>query len=775
MRDNFITDIIDADLAAGRHSLVVTRFPPEPNGYLHIGHAKSICLNHGLAQRYGGRFHMRFDDTNPVAEDVEYVESIQHDIAWLLDGTGDGVRDRAAGKPWTQLYFASDVFEQMYRAAVTLIEKGLAYVDSQPSTAIREQRGGYDEPGVDSPFRNRSVAENLDLFQRMRAGEFADGAHVLRARIDMRHPNMILRDPVIYRIRHVHHHRTGDNWCIYPMYDFAHCLEDANEGITHSICTLEFESNRALYDWVLQGVGGWDPWPHQYEFARLALRYTVMSKRKLLQLVNDGLVNGWDDPRMPTLAGLRRRGVTAAAIRALCEMVGVAKNNSTVDIGKLEYCIRTDLERRSPRAMGVARPLKLTIRELPEDPPFSMAPLTVPWWPEGVEQADDAELVGQARSVPVSRTLWIERDDFQQAPEQGYRRLSPGACVRLRHLCVVRCESVQRDADGAVTELICVRVNDDDAKIGGTIHWLSAEHAVPATLLLYDRLFVAEHPDGDAEVDFKTHLNPQSLVVAKGAMVEPALADAAPGSHWQLERVGYFVRDAVQTDSLTFNRTATLRDTWGRKTGAARKSGRVIRTRVKDTGTHRDRDYDAERRAGDPRLYQRYQDHVASGIGQETAFTLTGSVVLDTLYAGALRSAGDPLLTATWVANVLPSTAAEVGVELAEVSGEAVGEVIGLVNDGKITRDAGKAVLSEALTTGHGALQIVQERGLFAVHDDDAIEAALDALFAAHPDEAARYLGGERKLMGFFMGAAMRALKGKGDPQLVKKALISRA
>ncbi len=768
MRDNFLTDIIDADLAAGRHDHVATRFPPEPNGYLHIGHAKSICLNWGLAQRYDGRFHMRFDDTNPVAEEQEYVDSIQADIAWLLGGTADD-------PPWTQLYFASDYFEQMYAAAVTLVEKGLAYVDSQTAEEIREQRGDFESAGVNSPYRDRSVAENLDLFGRMRAGEFPDGGPVLRARIDMKHPNMLLRDPVLYRIRHVAHHRTGDTWCIYPMYDFAHCLEDANEGITHSICTLEFESNRALYDWVLQGVGGWAPWPRQYEFARLALAYTVMSKRKLLQLVNEGLVDGWDDPRMPTLAGLRRRGVAPAAIRALTDMVGVAKNNSTVDIGKLEYCIRTDLERRCPRAFGVLRPLRLTIKGI-----TAAGELDVPWWPGGVEAGDDAERVGESRKVPTWYDVLIDREDFAEKPGPGYKRLSPGATVRLRHFCVVRCDAVEHDEAGNVSGLVCTPLGAD-AKAAGTIHWVSAKHAIRAEVRLYDRLFAAENPTGGADVDFKANLNPESLVVVQDAALEPALADAAPGSHWQLERVGYFVRDPVLADRLVFNRTSTLRDAWGRgaSRGAPRgatppASGRDIEKK-RDQKTHRDRDYDAERKAGDPALYARYRRHLDAGVGQEVAYTLTGSVALASLYEDAAKTAGDPLLTATWIANVLPAAMAETGTEPDQIDGASVGRLVQLVKAGAITRSAGREVLGEVVSSGRDPATIVQERGLLAVRDEDAIAAAIDEVMGKRPGEAERLLAGEQKLVGFFMGQVMRAMKGKGDPKLVRAALLERA
>src|SRR5512135_2970033 len=483
---NFLTDIIDADLAAGRNGgRVVTRFPPEPNGHLHLGHAKSILLNFGLAARYGGRVHLRFDDTNPETEETEYVEGIQADVRWLA---GD----------WSALHYASEWFERMYECAERLIREGKAYVDSQPQEAIREQRGDFGRAGVAGPFRDRPAAESLDLFRRMRAGEFPDGACVLRARIDMAHPNVLLRDPLLYRIRHAHHHRTGDAWCIYPMYDYAHPLEDAFEGVTHSICTLEFESNRELYDWVLDQLGPWDPRPRQYEFARLALGYTVMSKRKLLQLVNERRVSGWDDPRMPTIAGLRRRGVTPEAIRAFADLIGVAKNNSVVDIGKLEFAIRGDLEGRSPRALAVLDPLPVTLVNWPEG---EIREIQIPWWP--------AEPQRGVRKVPFGRELLVEREDFALDPPEGWKRLAPGREVRLAGAWRLRCDEVVRGPSGEVAGLRC----------SGTLHWVHATRSRPAEVRLYDRLFAAEQPD--AAEDLLSALNPASLTLARGARVEP--------------------------------------------------------------------------------------------------------------------------------------------------------------------------------------------------------------------------------------------------------------
>jgi glutaminyl-tRNA synthetase len=543
---DFIRDIVADDLRSGKHRRVVTRFPPEPNGYLHIGHAKSICLNFGIAQEFGGICHLRFDDTNPLKEDVEYVDSIQEDIRWLGFDWGD------------KLFFASDYFERLYEFAELLIRDGKAYVDSLSAEEMRAYRGTLTEPGRPSPYRDRAADESLDLFRRMRAGEFADGAHVLRARIDMASPNLNMRDPVLYRIRRASHHRTGDAWCIYPMYDFAHPLSDAIEGITHSICTLEFEDHRPLYDWLIEHCRT-EAVPHQYEFARLNLNYTVMSKRRLLQLVTDGRVAGWDDPRMPTLSGLRRRGVPPEAIRAFSASVGVAKRNSTVDVGMLEHAIRNDLNRRAPRVMAVLRPLKVVIENWPAGRVDEL---------EAVNNPEDASM--GTRRVPFAGELWIEQDDFREVPPPKYFRLSPGREVRLRWGYFVTCTGVVKDDRGNVVEVRCTYDPEtrggsapDGRKVKATIHWASAAHAVDAEVRLYDRLFAAEEPGGD---EWLAQLNPTSLEVLRGCKLEASLADAAPGSRWQFERVGYFCVDPVDSrpGAPVWNRTVTLKDTWAK-------------------------------------------------------------------------------------------------------------------------------------------------------------------------------------------------------------------
>ena len=540
---NFIHDIIDADLASGKRTEVVTRFPPEPNGYLHIGHAKAICLDFGTAEKYGGRCHLRFDDTNPEAEDEEYVNAIKEDVKWL-------------GFDWGEhLYWASDYFDTMYEYAVRLINKGKAYVCDLPQEEFKNYRGIPTEPGTEPPGRNRSIEENLALFEKMKNGELADGACVLRAKIDMASPNLHMRDPALYRIKRATHHNTGDTWCIYPMYDFAHCIEDSIEGVTHSMCTLEFEVHRPLYDWILQTLEVFQP--QQIEFSRLNLTYTVMSKRKLLELVKEKLVNGWDDPRMPTICGMRRRGFTAEAIRKLCGLVGCTKFESITEVELLESCVRDDLNENSLRAMAVVDPIKVVVENYPAD---LVEEFEVPNHPQKEELG--------MRTVPFSRELWIERDDYMDDAPNKYKRFTVGREVRLRGAYLATCTGVEKDAAGNVVELHVTYDPDtkggsapDGRKVGGTIHWVSAKHAVDAEVRLYDRLFTVENPLGDKEKDFKEFLNPESLEVIT-AKLEPALAKAKPGDRFQFERIGYFCADLDHTESTpVFNRTFTLRGT----------------------------------------------------------------------------------------------------------------------------------------------------------------------------------------------------------------------
>lgn len=545
---NFLEEIIAEDLAAGKHGgRVLTRFPPEPNGYLHIGHSKSICLNFGLAAKFGGKTNLRFDDTNPVTEDTEYVESIKEDIRWL-------------GFEWAGEFYASDYFEQLYQFAVELIRKGLAYVDDSSAEQIAAMKGSPTVPGTHSPFRDRSIEENLDLFARMRNGEFQEGAKVLRAKIDMASPNMHFRDPLMYRIKHAHHHRTGDQWCIYPMYDFAHGQSDSIEQITHSICTLEFEVHRPLYEWFIEKLGIFPS--RQYEFARLNMTYTVMSKRKLLQLVNDKHVYGWDDPRMPTISGLRRRGYTPESIRMFAEKIGVARRENIIDVGLLEFCIREDLNKTAMRGMVVLDPVKLVVENYPEGQTEMLKG-------ENNPEADDK---GGYRDIPFGGELWIEREDFREAAEKKYFRLAPGLMVRLKHAYIIKCESFTKDAEGHITEIRCSYIpesksgNDTSGiNVKGTLHWVAKHAAVPVEVRLYDRLFKVEDPSSEAG-DFKDYINPDSLQVINNAFAEPAVASAKVGDKFQFLRKGYFCVDKdSKPGSLIFNRTVTLKDTWAKE------------------------------------------------------------------------------------------------------------------------------------------------------------------------------------------------------------------
>ena len=588
---DFIRDIVAADLAAGKYQQIHTRFPPEPNGYLHIGHAKSICLNFGIAREFGGVCNLRMDDTNPTKEDVEYVESIQEDVAWLIGGWANdklGLKPKSK-TPETQSpngktdfylppvvgkshrggslepFYASDYFDQIYAYAIQLIKKGKAYVCDLSPEDTDKYRGAPDRPGQESPWRNRSVEESLNLFERMRAGEFKDGARTLRAKIDMASPNVWLRDPILYRIRHAEHHHTGNKWCMYPMYDFAHCLSDYVEGITHSICTLEFEVHRPLYDWILQELDLARPQPHQYEFARLSLGYTVMSKRKLLQLVNEKIVTGWDDPRMPTISGIRRRGVTPEALRNFAYHIGVTKYNGLTDVAVLEHAIREDLNKRALRRMAVLRPVKVVITNFPEGKVEEL---------DATNNPED-ETAG-TRKIPFTRELYIDSDDFMETPPPKYFRLRPGGEVRLKYAYIIKCDEVVKDASGKVIELRCTADLDSKSggatagrKVKGTIHWVSATKAIDAEVRLYDRLFTVAEPD--AQGDFKQFINPHSLDVIT-AKLEPSLAEAKPETRYQFERLAYFALDKDSAaGKLVFNRTITLKDTWAKESAQAVK------------------------------------------------------------------------------------------------------------------------------------------------------------------------------------------------------------
>jgi glutaminyl-tRNA synthetase len=777
---DFIRKIVDGHVAESRYAGIVTRFPPEPNGYLHIGHAKSIVLNFGLAREFAGRCHLRYDDTNPLTENEEFTRSMQADIRWL-------------GFDWgTHLYFASDYFARMYGVAEDLIRKGLAYVDSASEEEIREARGTVTQPGRPTADRERPFEESLDLFRRMRAGEFDDGAYVLRGKIDLASPNMIMRDPVFYRIRHAHHYRTGDDWPIYPLYDFAHCLEDAFEGVTHSLCTLEFENNREIYDWILDHAGFEEPRPHQYEFARLNLDFTVLSKRTLIRLVDEGRVSGWDDPRMPTIAGLRRRGVPPEAIRRLCRMAGVTKVNSSFDPQKLDFHVRDVLNPIAPRAMAVTRPLRVVITDWPEG---HRELLDAPFFPE----RDDSP----SRKIPMSQGLWIEAEDFALDPPKGWKRLAPGREVRLRHGYVIRCHSVIEGPDGQPMTLHCTHDpstlgrNPEDRKIGGTIHWVAAEGAVAAEFRLFDHLFSEraplDVPEGD---DVLNHLNPASVEVVRG-WVEPSVVRGGVGvaaldaegfeARVQFERLGYFTRDLESTPARpVFNRIVPLRDGWSKITAKSGGQGTedgastpatghdVRRERVVQTDEDRISDARRQAREADPYLAERFEAYRAEhGLSTKQADILTADRATAGLFEAAIGVTSDPHGVASWIANDLQALLPDEGMAGSLVDGASLGRLIGMVADGVVSRRAAKDVLAELVSTGGDPAAIVARDGLGVVGDDAELEPVVRSVLDAWPEKVEAYRAGHHNLLGLFMGQLMKQTGGRADPASARRLLLA--
>ena len=763
---DFIRETIDRDLENEKYGdRVVTRFPPEPNGYLHIGHAKSICLNFGLAAEYGGTCHLRFDDTNPEQESEEYAESIKEAVQWLGYDWGD------------HLYYASDYFEAFYDYAVKLIKKEKAYVDSLDEEEIRTYRGTVTEPGRPSPYRDRSVEENLALFEKMRAGAFEDGEHVLRAKIDMASPHMIMRDPLLFRIRHAAHYRQGDAWCIYPMYDYAHPLEDAIEDVTHSLCTLEFDNNRRVYDWVLENALEPEKLPerpHQYEFSRLNLGYTVMSKRKLRQLVEEGYVEGWDDPRLPTLAGLRRRGVTPEAIRAFCGHVGITRSESRVEISQLEHTIRDDLNYKAPRVMAVLRPLKVTVTNFPED---DTDWLDAPYWPRDIDREG-------TRKIPFSRTLYIERDDFREDPPDQFFRLAPGREVRLRYGYFITCEEVVKNDDGEVVELRCrmdPETRGGDAPDGhnpeATLHWLSARHALPLEARLYDRLFDVPAPD-EGEDDFTAHLNSDSLVALE-AFVEPSVADDPAGQRYQFERQGYFWKDPDDSrpEALVFNQIIPLRDAWARLEQERERTVQEARKKEKEKRKERQRqralanqrdpaaDLDPEQRA----RFERYHEELA--VDRDDAATLAADASVSGFFERVLKSCDRPQAVANWTVNELLRELKDRSIEDLPFQEASFGRLVTLTEEDEISSRAAKKVFGEMLATGAAPDQIVEEKALRQIDDEGTLASLADEVVTAHPDEADRYRSGKKGLIGFFMGRIMEKTRGKANPEQARALL----
>ncbi len=732
---DFIRQIIDDDLQGERRTAIVVRFPPEPNGYLHIGHAKSISLNFGLARDYGGACHLRFDDTNPETEDLEYVRAIKRDLEWL-------------GYDWAgKEFYASDYFEQLYAWAVDLIRKRKAYVDDLSEDEIRMHRGTVTEPGRESPYRDRGTAESLNLFARMRAGEFPDGRRVLRARIDMAHPNMKMRDPLMYRIRHATHYRQGNAWCIYPFYDWAHGQSDAIEGVTHSICTLEFAVNRPLYDWYLDALGI-HPRPFQYEFARLNLGYAITSKRKLLQLVNEGAVAGWNDPRMPTLAGIRRRGITPEAVRGFCERVGTTRVDGISDPDLLDFCIRTDLNHRAPRVMCVLDPLRVTLTNYD-----GRETLKAPYWPHDVPREG-------FRAVPFSGSLFVERSDFEEHPRKGFRRLSPGACVRLRHAYIIRCDDVVRGESGAVAELRCSYFPETMSgtagrgpKARGTIHWVDADASIRTEVRLYERLFVREDPGED----FVAALNPASITIRLGARIEPSILDDGSSTRYQFTRLGYFWRDPEDSlpDAPVFCRIVPLRDGFSRapdQKGAATGHGQA------DPAAKPDIPYKKRPIAG----------HRASRDGIREATPGANAFMQE-----AARH-GDAETVSKWMTNYLLPALDGGEITSSLVTPRQLAEIATRVGGGSLSTHAGKQVLFELLRKGGSVSEIISRLDRESTHDPMALGRMMDDVISRYPDKAAAYRAGKKGLLNFFVGQIMQKTSGKASPRLIRELAIAR-
>ncbi|WP_110887187.1 glutamine--tRNA ligase/YqeY domain fusion protein [Deinococcus yavapaiensis] len=760
---NFITDVMHDDLASGKVKSIVTRFPPEPNGYMHLGHAFACSLDFGMAVDFGGRCHLRMDDTNPEAESMEFAEGLQRDVKWL-------------GWDWNdKLFFASDYFETYYEYARELIRRGLAYVDSVPQEEMQRLRGTVDTPGTASPYRERSVEENLGLFARMRAGEFKEGEHVLRAKIDLSSPNMKLRDPVLYRIMYAEHYRAGNAWCIYPMYDFQHPLQDALEGVTHSLCSLEYVDNRAIYDWLMEQLFAGKPRPHQYEFGRRSLEYTVVSKRKLRRLVEGGLVSGWDDPRMPTIAAQRRRGVTPDAIRTFASQIGVSRTNRTVDIALLEHAVRDDLNHRAPRVMAVAKPLKVVLSNVEET-----TVLSVPFWPFDVVRDSPDGLVptpsgeraapeSAVRDVPFGREVYIERDDFSLDPPKGFKRLTLGGTVRLREAGVIRCDDVERDESGEVVALRCTLLGKD-ASAKGVIHWVSAEHGVPAEFRLYDRLFTVAHPENEEdeegeEIDFLTLVNPDSLVVTRG-FVEPSVRWHPADTRYQFERQGYFWRDPVDSreDALVFDRIVTLKDTWSKEVEARAAKAEAKKPDAKKAKEVKPAKVEVALGAEQQAEFERF---VAGGVGEAEARVLAREPKL-AAFLELAANVGELDKFASWVVNDLGSAIRE---DTNRVTPEGLAGLVKLIEEGVITARIAKDVLAKAQESGEDPGVIVEREGLRQVSDEGELVRLVREVLAANPDKVEAFRGGRLGLKGFFVGQVMKASGGAANPGVLDVVL----
>ncbi len=743
---NFLQTIVEKDLQSGKYKEIITRFPPEPNGFPHIGHAKSIFINFGIARDYNGHCNLRMDDTNPTKEDTQYVEALKDAVLWL-------------GYKWEgNIHFTSDYFTQIHKYAIKLITMGKAYVDSVDEEKMRELRGTVTEAGKRSKYAKRTVAENLDIFERMRKGEFKDGEHVLRAKIDMSAANMKMRDPLMYRIRHTEHFRTGNKWCIYPMYDFAHSLSDYIEGVSHSICTLEFENNRDIYNWVLDTLDLTPPRPYQYEFARLGINYTVMSKRKLLELVKGKYVDGWDDPRLPTIAGLRRKGYTPESIVTFCEKVGIAKANSMVDIAQLEFTIRADLNTKVPRVMCVLDPLKITLVNYKE----KGEKLDASYYPDDVPKKG-------SRALPFSREIYIERDDFEENPPKGYFRLTPEQPVRLKHGYIIACKEIIKDINGCITEIKAEYYptsqsgsDSSGIKVKSAIHWVSADTAKRVEVRLYDRLYSSEIPESIED------LNPNSLKVITDALIEPAVVNEKPDERFQFERQGYFYADPIDyTDEKpVYNKIVGLKDSWGKKTKV---------TPQKSQTKEKKEQIDGEVVAMTPeqeKLFDRYKKELK--LNGEIANTLARDADLSAFFEMALKVLYSPINLANIITNEVAREIKQSSKDSLKFTPNQIAELIKMVDKATISNKIAKQVFEEMVTSGANPKEIVEKRGLLQISDPDHIGRVIDEIIEKNYENLEKFRAGNKKLLGFFVGQVLKATGGKANPKLVNQLLVQK-
>ena len=746
---DFLRTIVENDLKSGKYNEVVTRFPPEPNGFPHIGHAKSICINFGIANDYNGYCNLRMDDTNPTTEDTKYVEALKDAVEWLGFSWGSN-----------KVYYTSDYFPKIYDYAVQLIKIGKAYVDSINEEEMREYRGTVTQAGRRSEYANRSIEENLDLFERMKKGEFKDGAHVLRAKIDMSAANMKMRDPLLYRIRHSHHFRTGDEWCIYPMYDYAHCLSDYIEGVTHSICTLEFENNRDIYDWVLDTLELKLPRPYQHEFARLGINYTVMSKRKLLELVNGNYVSGWDDPRMPTIAGYKRRGYTKESILNFCDQIGIAKANSMVDVSQLEFCIRDDLNTKAPRVMAVLDPIKVTIENY-----NGSEEIDAPYFPHDIPKEG-------SRKIPFSNEVFIEREDFSENPVKGYNRLTLEQSVRLRHAYIITCKEVIKDASGNIVEIKAEynpnsKSGSDTSgiKVKSAIQWVDAVRAKKIEVRLYDRLYKNEAPEGLED------LNPNSLTIIKDALIEPAVIIDKADVRFQFEREGYFYADPIDytDENPVFNKIVGLKDSWAKKTKTEDKPVEkvVVKQEVKKEVVI---GVEQEMSESQKALFGKYTNKL--GLNNEVSNILARDEELSKFYEEALAELNSPVAIANIVAN-------DVAKELKQsdklnFNAKQIVQLVKMIDEEIISNKIAKQVFEEMVKSGVNPEKIVEEKGLVQITDVNIILPIIDEVIAKNPDNVAKYKAGNDKLFGFFVGQVLKATDGKANPKVVNDLVIEK-